>query len=178
MKTSIYIATSLDGFIARENGDLDWLPVPNGGNDGDYGYAAFLSTVDFIVMSRHTFEKARTFGDWPYRQKRVVVLASQPVNIPADLSESIEWMSCSPAEIVSQLAGRGARHLYIDGGKTIQRFLKSGIIERLIITRVPVLIGRGIPLFGSMQRDIRLRHVSTRSFESGLVQSEYEVATV
>ena len=176
MKASVYIATSLDGFIARENGDIDWLPGRGSeGSDEDYGYKEFMDTVDVLVMGRKTYEKVLTFNEWPYGDKPVVVLSSGSVNIPEHLARSVESMSCSPAELVRQLSERGARHLYVDGGKTIQGFLDAGLLQQLIITRVPILIGGGIPLFGQLKRDIKLRHSDTRQFASGLVQSKYEV---
>lgn len=176
MKTSAYIATSLDGFIARQNRALDWLPHADESGDGeDYGYHAFMETVDALVMGRHSYETVLTFGDWPY-EVPAVVLSSRPVDVPASIRRTVEWMSCPPGEVVEKLALRGARHLYIDGGVTVQRFLHAGLIQRLIITRVPVLIGSGIPLFGPLENDIKLQHLKTRSFATGLVQSEYEIA--
>jgi dihydrofolate reductase len=176
VKATVYIATSLDGFIAREDGDLDWLPgVDTGSHEEDYGYEAFMSTVDALVMGRGTYEKVLTFGSWPYGTKRVVVLSGGPLEFPPAVPPSVEAMSGSPAEVMSRLSADGAKHLYIDGGKTIQRFLSDGLIDRLILTRIPVLLGSGIPLFGRLTRDIKLRHVATRSYSSGLVQSEYEV---
>jgi len=127
------------------------------------------------VIGRKTFETVLAFQAWPYGDKRVVVLSSSPVDFSAVRGGVVEQMAGPPAEIVSQLAARGIKHLYIDGGISIQRFLREGAIQRLIITRVPVLIGEGIPLFGSLPRDIRLRHVATRHYPSGLVQSEYQV---
>ena len=97
------------------------------------------------------------------------------MHVPEELASSVESLSCPPGELVSRLAGRGVTHLYIDGGKTIQRFLAAGLIQQLIITRLPILIGRGIPLFGSLEHDMRLRHIVTRQFANGLVQSTYEV---
>jgi dihydrofolate reductase len=177
MPATVYIATSLDGFIARPDGAIDWLP--HGGGDGgdgeDYGYKRFMATVDALVMGRNTYEKVLTFGGWPYGSKPVVVLSSKPVRIAPDIAGTVESMSGTPAEVVERLAARGYRHLYVDGGQTIQRFLNAGFIDRLIVTRVPVLIGEGIPLFGRVPRDIPLRHVATRSYPSGLVQSEYEI---
>lgn len=172
MTASVFIATSLDGFIARLNGDIDWLPT---GGGEPHGYDEFIAGVDAIVLGRKSFEKVLTFGDWLYGDKRVVVLSSRPVDLSAAAGAIIEQMAGPPAEIVSLLAASGAHHLYIDGGLTIQRFLRAGLIQRLIITRVPVLIGDGIPLFGTLPRDIRLHHVATRPFPSGLVQSEYHV---
>ncbi len=113
---------------------------------------------------------------WPYGKKRVGVLSSHPIDLSSGVGGAGEQMSGPPREIVSKLAASGAQHLYIDGGITIQRFLREGLIQRLIITRVPVLIGEGIPLFGSLPHDIRLRHINTKQYPSGLVSSEYEIA--
>jgi|SRR6266403_38318 dihydrofolate reductase len=173
MTASVFIGTSVDGFIARPNGDLDFLP--EGGGE-PHGYTEFIASVDAIVIGRKTFETVLAFEGWPYLDKRVVVLSSRPLDFSAVRGGVVEQMAGPPAEIVSQLAARGVHHLYIDGGITIQEFLRAGAIQRLIITRVPVLIGEGVPLFGSLPRDIRLRHVATRHYSSGLVQSEYEVA--
>jgi dihydrofolate reductase len=172
MTASVFVGTSVDGFIARPNGDLDWLPV---GGGEPHGYNEFIASVDAIVIGRGTFEKVLTLGPWAYGDKRVVVLSSRPVDLSAAVGGRVEQMAGSPARIVSDLAASGAHHLYVDGGITVQRFLRAGLIHRLIITRVPVLIGEGIPLFGTLPHDIRLRHVATRHYPSGLVQSEYAV---
>jgi dihydrofolate reductase len=169
---SVFIGTSLDGFIARSNGDLDFLP-PGGGEP--HGYAEFIATVDALVIGRKTFETVLAFDAWPYAQKPVFVLSSRPL-AAAPPGAVVEHLSGAPSEIVSQLAARGLQHIYVDGGVTIQRFLRAGLIQRLIITRVPVLIGSGIPLFGALQQDVLLTHVATRQYASGLVQSEYVVA--
>jgi dihydrofolate reductase len=174
MTVSVFVGTSLDGFIARRNGDFDFLP--EGGGE-PHGYNEFIASVDALVIGRKTFEKVLTLGAWPYGDKRVVVLSSRPVDLSAARGGVVEQMAGPPAEIVSRLAASGAHHLYVDGGMTIQRFLVAGLVQRLIITRVPVLIGNGIPLFGILQRDIRLRHVATEQYASGLVKSEYAVAT-
>jgi dihydrofolate reductase len=172
MKASVFVGTSLDGFIARRNGDFDFLP--EGGGE-PHGYEEFLASVDAIVIGRNTFEKVLTLGPWPYGSKRVVVLSSRPVDLSVAPGGVVERMSGPPAEIVARLAASGAHHLYVDGGITIQRFLDAGLIQRLVITRVPVLVGDGIPLFGPLARDVALRHVATRQYASGLVQSEYVV---
>lgn len=170
MTVSVFIGTSVDGFIARANGELDWLPA--GGGEA-HGYEEFIASVDAIVIGRKTFETVLAFDEWPYVDHRVVVLSRQPLDTSA-AKGVVEQMSGTPAQIVSRLAATGAHHLYVDGGVTIQGFLEAGLVDRLIITRVPVLIGNGIPLFGPLSRDLRLRHVSTRHFPSGLVQTEYE----
>jgi dihydrofolate reductase len=172
MTVSVFVGTSVDNFIARANGNLDFLP-PGGGEP--HGYTEFIATVDAIVIGRKTFETVLAMEVWPYGDKRVVVLSSRPI----DLSRArgvVEQMGGPPLEIVSRLAASGAHHLYVDGGITIQRFLSAGLIQRLVITRVPVLIGDGVPLFGILPRDIRLCHIATRHYPSGLVQSEYQVA--
>ena len=172
MTVSVFVGTSVDGFIARPNGDLDFLP-PGGGEP--HGYNEFMATVDAIVIGRKTFETVLAMEDWPYGDKRVVVLSSRPVDL-SGAGGVVEQMTGPPADIVSQLAASGVHHLYVDGGITIQGFLRAGLIQRLVITRVPVLIGGGVPLFGTLPCDIRLRHIVTRHYPSGLVQSEYQVA--
>ena len=177
IKASVFIATSLDGFIARANGDLDWLTgAESAQTEQDYGYQEFMDTVDTIVVGRNTFELTSTFDTWPYGGKKVVVLSSRPSAIPPHLSDSVEWLSLPPQELAKRLAAQGAAHLYVDGGKTIQGFLNAGLINELIVTRIPVLIGTGIPLFGPLDHDLRLTHVETRQFENGFVQSRYRIA--
>jgi dihydrofolate reductase len=172
VKASIFIGTSLDGFIARADGTLDFLP-PGGGEP--HGYDEFMATVDALVIGRKTYETVLTFEAWPYGEKPVFVLSTRALT-PAPVGAVMERMSGPPAEIVSHLATRGIRHIYVDGGITIQGFLRAGLIQHLTITRVPVLIGSGIPLFGATTHDIPLKHIATRHYTSGLVQSEYEVS--
>lgn len=173
VKASVFIGTSLDGFIARVNGDLDFLP-PGGGEP--HGYDEFMATVDALVIGRKTFETVLSFDTWPYAEKPVFVLSTRPLAMPPP-GAVVERLAGAPAEVMSQLSARGVRHVYVDGGITIQGFLRQGLIQRLIITRVPVLIGSGIPLFGALEHDVRLTHVATRQYASGLVQSEYALAT-
>jgi dihydrofolate reductase len=172
VRMSVFIGTSVDGFIARPNGGLDWLPA---GGGEEHGYEAFMDSVDALVIGRKTYETVLGFDSWPYRQKPVYVLSTQPL-ASAPAGARVEHLSGTPQEIVSQLGARGISHAYVDGGITIQRFLRAGLIQRLIITRVPVLIGEGIPLFGITGRDIPLKHIATRQYPSGLVQSEYLAA--
>jgi dihydrofolate reductase len=129
IKASVFIATSLDGFIARENGDLDWLTgAQSASTEQDYGYQDFMDAVDTVVMGRNTFELASTFAAWPYGGKRVVVLSSRPSAVPPHLADGVEWLSMPPRRLVEWLAARGAAHLYVDGGKTIQGFLGADLI--------------------------------------------------
>jgi len=172
MSVSVFVGISVDGFMARPDGSFDFLPE----NAEPHGYEEFMAGIDALVIGRNTFEVVLAFETWPYGDKRVVVLSSGPLDFSGVKGGRVEAMSGAPAEIVAQLAASGAHHLYVDGGDTIQRFLRAGLVDRLIVTRVPVLIGQGIALFGALPHDVLLRHVATRSFDSGLVQSEYEVS--
>lgn len=174
MKASVFVGTSLDGFIARVDGAFDFLPA---GGGEPHGYEEFMASVDALVIGRKTYEVVLSMGGWHYGKKPVFVLSSKDL-VPSPAGTVVERMSGDPSEIVSQLAARGFEHAYVDGGQTIQEFLRAGLVSRLIITRVPVLIGTGISLFGPLSTDITLKHIATRYFASGLVQSEYEVVAV
>jgi dihydrofolate reductase len=173
MLVSVFIGVSVDGFIARPDGTLDFLPADGG---EPHGYNEFFASVDALVIGRKTFETVVAFPEWPYRDKRVVVLSGRPLDL-SRVPPSVEQMQGSPREIIPKLEARGFEHIYVDGGVTIQRFLREGLIQKLILTRVPVLIGQGIPLFGSLPKDIRLEHVETQHYQSGLVKTEYRVVS-
>ena len=175
MKLSVFCGVSVDGFLARPNHALDFLDA---GGQEPHGYEEFYKSVDVVVIGRRTFEVVLTFGGWAYGKKPVIVLGTRPLDFSKVKGGVVEQMAGEPAEIAKQIKSRGFKHAYIDGGVTIQRFLASGCIDRLVITRVPVLVGAGIPLFGAVPHDIRLRHVETRCYKGGLVQSEYEPDTV
>ena len=169
---SVYIATSLDGFIARKNGEIDWL---SGGESGeDYGYAKFISDVDHVVMGRNTYEKVLTFGGWHY-EKKVLVLTSRDLTIPPELTDKVEALQLSPRELIHELGLRHSRHIYLDGGVTIQRFLRAGLVDEMTITTIPILIGEGLPLFGALDADLKLGLIQSQSFVNGFVQNKYKV---
>lgn len=171
MKASVFVGTSLDGYLARPDGAYDFLPADGG---EPHGYEEFFASVDALIIGRNTYEVVLAIDPWPYGTKPVFVLSSKPLETtPA--GAVVERMSGAPEEVVSSLARRGFQHVYVDGGLTIQSFLRAGLIQRMTITRVPVLVGRGIPLFGPTERDIMLRHVATQQYATGLVKSEYEV---
>lgn len=172
MKASVFIGTSVDGFIARRDDRLDFLPLDGG---EPHGYNEFMASVDALVIGRKTFEVVLAFPEWPYGKKPVIVLSNKKLDLSKVRDGVVEQMAGTPEEIVSRLSARGLKHIYVDGGATVQRFLRAGLIQRLIITRVPVLIGEGIPLFGALPHDIKLRLVTTQSYPSGLVKTEYEV---
>ena len=162
VKTSVFVAASLDGFIARRDGGLDWLGDSGAEDAEDYGYREFIDSIDALIMGRNTFEKSLSFGAWPYQDKRVVVLTRRALDIPAALTKAVAASAEAPRELVTRLSAQGASHLYVDGGITIQRFLAAGLIDEITITRIPVLLGAGIPLFGPTGGDIPLRHLATR----------------
>ncbi len=175
MQLSVFCGVSVDGFLARTNHALDFLDA---GGAEPHGYEEFFSSVDVLVIGRKTFEVVLAFDKWPYGKKPVVVLSRRPLDFSTIKDGVVEQMAGGPSEIVTQLKARGFKHAYIDGGITIQRFLNAGLIDRLVVTRVPVLIGDGIPLFGPVPRDIILHHVATRTYPGGLVQSEYKPGAV
>jgi dihydrofolate reductase len=172
MIASVFVGTSIDGFIARRNGAFDFLPADGG---EPHGYEEFIASVDALVIGRNTFEVVAAFPEWPYGDKRIVVLSSKTLDLSGVRGGIVEQMTGDPAGIVSKLAASGVQHIYVDGGITIQSFLRAGLVQRLIITRVPVLIGEGIPLFGVLGRDVQLKHIATQQYASGLVKSEYRV---
>ncbi len=171
MKASVFVGVSVDGFLARPDHTLDFLPS----EPEEHGYTAFYASVDAVVIGRKTYEVVLGFGGWAYGKKPVFVLSTHELK-PAPDGAVVERLSGDPAGIWAALEARGFQHLYVDGGETIQAFLRAGLVGRLVVTRVPVLIGDGIPLFGPTGRDIALEHIATRSYPSGLVQSEYAVS--
>ena len=174
---SVFIAASIDGFIARADGDIEWLHRPEYETAELNGvtYERFIATVDALVMGRKTLEKILSFPEWPYEGTPVIALSHQPLQIPAHLEGKVEVMAGDVTSLVATLAERGMKHLYIDGGQTIQAFLEAGLVNELIITRIPVLLGQGIPLFSQIGRELELRHVGTHESDNGFVQSRYQV---
>ena len=173
MTNFVYIATSLDGFIASSDGGLDWLnEIPNP-EKSDYGFAEFMSGIDAIVMGRKTFEKVLTFGSWPY-DKPVYVLSRKEVKVPKELDDKVEIVNASPKKLVDQLNELGHQNLYFDGGMTIQGFLEEDLIDEMILTRVSVLLGEGIPLFGKLTKRTYFSHEKTDSLNVTLVTSHYK----
>ncbi|MBW4529921.1 MAG: dihydrofolate reductase family protein [Aphanothece saxicola GSE-SYN-MK-01-06B] len=176
-KCSVFIATSLDGCIARSDGSIDWLERANASVPAgeDCGYADFMQTVDAIVMGRATFEKVLTFPDWPYGSLPVYVLSTTISRLPAGVPDSVQVLHATPHDVVGRTAQAGHHHLYIDGGRTIQAFLRAGLITELTITLIPLLLGSGIKLFGDLPADTDLRLLSSKAFPFGFVQSSYGV---
>lgn len=170
----VFIATSVDGFIARDNGAIDWLPSGESGED--YGYAAFMDGVDGIVMGRATYDSVLGFTPWPFA-KPVVVLSRTlgQQDVPQRLEGRVRISAVQPVELVAQLRAEGWKSAYIDGGTLIQAFLQAGLIDEMTLTRVPLLIGSGRPLFGALAQDLRLSCIDSRCYPDGLVSTRYRV---
>ena len=177
MKVSVYIATSLDGFIARKDGTLDWLDEANATvPDGeDCGFQAFIESVDMLVMGRKTFEQVLSFCQWPYGKMPIIVLSRKPMSFPSTIPDSVIHSSEQPGDLLKRLSGQGVQHVYVDGGKTIQGFLAAGLIDEITVTVIPVILGDGIPLFGSTDKDVKLAHLHTTAYDFGFVQTTYQV---
>jgi len=182
VKASVYIATTVDGFIARPNGELDWLPGSDGTVDPeldneDFGFNEFMNSIDVLVMGRNTYEFVISSGQWPYGNTKVIVLSSTLTKLSDVVPNTVRLKSCGPIELYNELKKSDAHNLYIDGGKTIQSFLVEDLINEITITKVPVLIGEGIPLFSNIPKDIKLHHLKTVSYKNGFVQSKYKINT-
>lgn len=176
---SVYIATSLEGFIARTDGAIDWL---HGDSEAeipgeDFGYAVFAEQTDCMVIGRGTFEAVRAFEPWPYAGRRVIVLSNSMSSPPNGFEDKIEVRNSAPAALAKELYDSGVRHVYLDGGKLIQSFMRAGLVDDMIVTRLPILIGAGRPLFGPLETDVRLKHDWTKIYDNGFVQSRYERIT-
>ena len=171
MKTSVYIGTSLDGFIAKTDGNIDWL-TQYADNDAIHAYEEFMSGIDAIVIGRGTFEKILTFPSWPYI-KKAFVLSTSLTQLPDRLRDKATLLSMKPKELLSYLSRMGFSSIYVDGGKVIQSFLEEDAIDDLTISRVPLLIGKGIPLFGFLSVDLKFKHIRTETQSNGLVRSYY-----
>lgn len=176
-KCSVFIATSLDGFIARSDGSIDWLNEANKSvtPGEDCGYGKFMANVDALVMGRNTFEQVLTFDSWPYGSTPVVVLSHREISLPTNLPQSVSVSNRSPTALVAWLTERGTKKIYVDGGLTIQSFFAAGLINDITITVIPVLLGSGRSLFGPLQTDLRLAHEGTTAFDFGFVQTRYRV---
>ena len=170
---SVYIATSLDGYIATRKGGVDWLNSFPNPSDSDYGYHDFMDKIDALVMGRKTFDIVSAFEPWPYTQK-VFVLSRSMKEVPSVLIDQVEIVNGDINAVVKKLNKRGYHDLYIDGGQAIQAFLKKNLIDELIISKIPVVLGEGVPLFSPQEQFIMFEHCSTEVYDGGLVKSRYK----
>jgi dihydrofolate reductase len=184
MKLCAFLATSLDGFIARSNGDIDWLEqantlVPSG---EDCGFSNFFNSVDCLVIGRKSFEKVLTFKEWPYGSKQVFVMSKKGIQIPPHLSATVHTTNLSPEDLQSQLSRLGYKKIYVDGGEIVRLFLYSGILDEITITRIPVIIHSGVPLFKSsadthdpLFKDFWLELLDHHSWPFGFIQEVWRI---
>jgi dihydrofolate reductase len=170
-RCSVYIASSLDGFIARPDGGLDWLSSFEQSGE-DYGYKAFFGSVDALVIGRKTYDVVLGFEKWPYEDKRCIVVT----HVPPSAKHGETFHSGPPDALLDRLGAEGVRRVYVDGGVLIRSFLDADLVDDITLSVIPVLLGEGIPLFGGVER--RLKFASSRSFPSGLVQLCYNVERV
>lgn len=174
VEVTVFMATSLDGYIARKDGDIAWLheiPAPEG---EDYGYQALVERIDAIVLGRGTFETVMGFDDWFYT-KPVIVMSESMREVPERVQDKVELCALSPREAMRAWAEQGMQHVYLDGGKLVQSFLREGLVDHLILTRIPILIGEGVPLFGPLEKDVRLEVAATQHWDNHIVQTHYRV---
>lgn len=173
-ENKVFIARSLDGYIADREGGLDWLHLVPNPDQLDLGYEQFMEHVDAIVMGRNTFETVCGFDmDWPY-SKPVFVLSSSLESVPEKLRAKVEVLGGRPQDVLEQIHLKGYQRLYIDGGRTIQDFLKEDLIDELIITTIPILLGGGATLFAELPRVMEFEHVESKLYLDALVQDCYK----
>ncbi|MCB1971674.1 MAG: dihydrofolate reductase [Geminicoccaceae bacterium] len=172
----VFIATSLDGYVARADGNVDWLTEFDR-PDEDYGYAAFMDSIDGLIMGRGTFDVVRRFETWPHEKPVLVASRSiEAATLPADLADRVQVSAARPEDLLDRAAETDWKRVQVDGARLVQSFLRAGLISEMTIARVPVLLGSGRLLFGSLVEDIVLSHVDTRQYPSGLVSSHYRIS--
>lgn len=184
MKCSVYIATSADGYIANADGSVAWLHTAgdleaNMESNPDMGFARFINSVDCMIMGRKCMDTISdmnlTPDQWPYRDIHIVVLSNSITEPPENLRDKVEMFSGEIRDLVTDLEHKGLKHAYIDGGATITNFLNLQLINEMTITKAPVLLGEGIPLFGKIHSSIRLENSQASAFPNNFIQVKYRV---
>jgi len=175
MKVSVFIATSLDGYIAKSDGSIDWLMDKRYELEGEgFGYQELYDACDLLVMGRNSFEKVASFDEWPYPGKRVIVLSRTLQTLTKEI-DNVELFSGSVTALIEMLTMQDSTHIYIDGGQVVQSFLEEGVVTDMTITTIPILLGEGINLFGALSHEKHLKLTSAKGYDNGFVQSIYEV---
>jgi len=175
-RVAVFVGLSVDGYIAGPDDELAWLDEASAGAEGeDHGYDAFMKGVDAVLLGRRTYEVVVGFPSWPYGGRRVIVASRSLPPTGDGRPGSVQVTPEAPAPLLKRLRREGVRKVYLDGGRLITAYLEAGLVDELTLTRLPILLGDGLPLFGRMRRRVRLRHAGTRTFASGLVQSRYDV---
>jgi len=184
MKCSVFIATSVDGFIAKEDGSVDWLHTAGNsevdmGDQADMGMNEYMSTIDCMIMGRKCMDMISSMNltpeQWPYGDTKIIALSNTVKEVPANLKGKVEMYSGDLQALISKLENEGFKHAYIDGGTTIQAFINLKLIDQITITKAPILLGEGKPLFGKTFKDIKLEKAWTIAFPNDFVQVKYKV---
>jgi len=173
MSNKVYIAVSLDGYISDKNGSVDWLSIVPHTEENQNDFLNFMNTIDCLVMGRNTFEVVKSFGEWIY-DKKVFVVSNSMTSIPNGYEDKIELINGLPSVIVQSIHNKGYNNLYIDGGKTIQNFLKEDLIDEMIISVVPILLGGGKSLFGELENSKEFQLIDSKILSDKLLQSHYK----
>ena len=172
-KNIVFIAKSLDGYIAGKNGELDWLEMVPNPDRIEMGFERLMTEIDAIVMGKTTFEVVCGFGgDWPY-PKHVFVLSNSISKVPEGLEGKVTILKGNPKDVLESIHGKGFYRLYVDGGRTVQEFLRADLIDELRITTIPILLGGGFPLFGEHPNPMKFEHIESRLFLNQIVQDCY-----
>ena len=173
-KNSVFMACSLDGYIADKQGGIEWLHDFPNPEDDDLGYSDFISKIDAVVMGRKSFETVLSFDmDWPYTLP-VFVLSHMLRKVPSDLEGKVHLLGGPVKEVVAEIHEKGYHRLYIDGGKSVQNFLKADLIDEMIITRIPKLLGGGTPLFGELSRTLDFQCIGSKIYLDAIVQNVFK----
>ncbi|MCU4338005.1 dihydrofolate reductase family protein [Acinetobacter dispersus] len=173
MSNIVYIATSLDGYIADKNNQLDWLHEAASSDQSDFGFSEFLERIDAIIMGRNTLDTVLSFGgEWPY-QKPVFILSNTLTDVPPELKGKVYLEKGSLKDIVARLNKNGYINLYVDGGITIQNFLKEDLIDEMIISTIPTLLGGGKSLFCDLKKPLKFQYLKTEVYQDSIVKNYY-----
>ncbi len=177
VKVSVFIGTSLDGYISRGDGRIDWLEKANKRvtSGEDFGFNSFLNSIDLLIMGRKTFEQVIKFEGWLYKDTKIIVMSARQIEIPGNLMGAVTVTKESPTQLIGRLSNESIKHVYVDGGMVIHSFLASRLVNEITVTIVPILIGNGKSFSGILPMDISLQHLKTTVFESGFVQIQYRV---
>lgn len=171
-KVIVYIAQSVDGFIAKKDDDISWLSIVDAPGE-DYGYMEFVESVDTVIMGRRTYEKVLSFGmEFPHKERKTYVLS----NSKEGSDENVEYYSGDVKELINNIRSTSGKHIFVDGGaEVIKEFIRQDLIDEYVISTVPILIGNGVRLFKGSERENKLELVESNSFPTGLVQNRYIV---
>lgn len=184
MECSVYIATSIDGYIATTDGGVNWLHTSGNseadmGDNPDMGFSRFINSIDCMIMGRKCMEVISSMDlspeQWPYDDTHIVVLSNTVKEPPENLRGKVEMYSGDIQTLIKKLESNGFKHAYIDGGSTITSFINLKLIDRMTITKAPVLLGEGIPLFGKINQNVKLKNAEATAFPNEFIQIKYDV---